>query len=78
MSKSAMRQPKLQASGPTDATSASPVYKVPSRAIRPQTTARLYAKSAGRCEFCNQDTLAHSLTQQDGTFAEQAHIVAFK
>jgi hypothetical protein len=77
MDKGPMRQPKLRARAATETTSASPVIEV-SRRIKPQTTARLYARAAGRCEFCNKDTLAHSLTQQDGTFAEQAHIVAFK
>ncbi len=77
MDKGSMRQPKLRARAATEVTSASPVIEV-SRRIKPQTTARLYARAAGRCEFCNKDTLAHSLTQQDGTFAEQAHIVAFK
>ena len=40
---------------------------------------RLYALSAGRCEFrgCNKFTLRHEPTQQDGNYAEKAHIYAF-
>src|SRR5271166_772941 len=76
MDERTMRQPKLRPSAAVKAISASPL--VFARGIKPQTTARLYGKAAGRCEFCNKDTLAHSLTLQDGTFAEQAHIVAFK
>lgn len=50
------------------------------RNIPAQTTATLIACTAGRCEFrgCNQFLYENSLTGTSGTFAEKAHIVAFK
>lgn len=50
------------------------------RAIDQRISNRLYAVSAGRCEFkgCNKDVTVHSLTRQTATLGEKAHIVAFK
>ena len=50
------------------------------RAIDQRMSNRLYAASAGRCQFkgCNKDVTAHSLTRQAAALGEKAHIVAFK
>lgn len=50
------------------------------RAIDPRVSNRLYAASAGRCQFkgCNKDVTVHSLTRQSAALGEKAHIVAFK
>ena len=49
------------------------------RAIDQRISNRLYAVSAGRCQFkgCNKDVTVHSLTRQAATLGEKAHIVAF-
>lgn len=49
------------------------------RSYPPNVTNRLHALTAGRCEFrgCNKFTLRHEPTQQDGNYAEKAHIYAF-
>ena len=38
----------------------------------------IFAKSAGRCQFCNKLLYEHHLTTEDCNLAELAHIVAFK
>lgn len=38
----------------------------------------IFAKSAGRCQFCNKLLYEHQLTTEDCNLAELAHIVAFK
>ena len=50
--------------------------KIP-RGVPAQTAIRLAAASAGRCEFCNNPLFWHPFTQQDGNFAEKAHIYPF-
>jgi len=58
----------------------SPVERIPSRNIKDKTRLLLYVRAGGRCEFdgCNNYLLAHPLTQDEGNYAEMAHIVAFK
>jgi hypothetical protein len=53
--------------------------KTKKRSYPQDVTNRLHALSAGRCEFrgCNEFTLRHEPTQQDGNYAEKAHIYAF-
>lgn len=65
-----------QAEKPTD----DGLSVVRARGIDARVSNRLYAMSAGRCQFkgCNKDVTVHSLTQQAATLGEKAHIVAFK
>lgn len=53
--------------------------KSPTRSYPREVTERLYALSAGWCEFrgCRTFTLRHEPTQQDGVFGQRAHIYAF-
>ncbi len=59
------------------ASSKSPIQE-PSRHIDRKTSLFLYTKAGGRCEFCNDYLLEHSVSGSPGNFGEQAHIFGFK
>lgn len=46
------------------------------RGIKPTTTLQLWAKSAGRCQFCNKILYVDTQYGHPGNFAERAHIHA--
>jgi hypothetical protein len=58
----------------------SPVEKVTSRQISPNTRLLLFVGAGGRCEFdgCNAYLLEHPLTLTPGNFSQVAHVVAFR
>jgi hypothetical protein len=68
--------PKLQ--NRVSKAEASPVTVA--RSVDERISNRLYAISAGRCQFkgCNKDVTVHGLTRQAAALGEKAHIVAFK
>ena len=55
-----------------------PLEKVLGRDIPHKTTYYLFARSAGRCEICNDLIIEHHLTGQLGNFGQRGHIYAFK
>ena len=57
----------------------SPIQKVknPRKKMKDAAFARLWAKAAGRCEFCNRIVYEDSETTEDNNNAQIAHIVAF-
>ena len=52
--------------------------KVLSRDISHKTTYYLFARSAGRCEICNDLLIEHHVTGRLGNFVQRGHIYAFK
>lgn len=55
----------------------SPVVSVARSKLSELTKMSLIARTAGRCEFCNEYLFEHRLTTEPGNFSENAHIVAF-
>lgn len=56
----------------------SPIAAVPRSRLSELTRMTLIARSAGRCQFCNEYLFEHPLTKEAGNFSENAHIVAFR
>ena len=57
-----------------------PILRIRRDAIKSSVTLALFVRAGGRCQFsgCNNLLVEHVLTKEDGNFAQQAHIVAFR
>lgn len=53
------------------------IVKKPARRVNADVKILLYAKSAGRCEICNELIIKDKMTRKDINLAEKAHIYAF-
>lgn len=53
------------------------VAKVPRREVKGLVACELWARAAGRCEFCNEPLYRSPVTQEPVNMAEKAHIYSF-